>query len=416
MRRLYYEFTESIRIAFAQIRANTLRSALTALGVIIGIVAVTLMGTAILGIDAGVERSLAGFGDDVLYVTKWPWRDVNDWWNFRNRREISVDYAHPINEWIAAHPEGPLKVAVPIADWGASVVRNEFRVNSIRIVGTTADLGRIVKSDMKEGRFFTEIEGRGGRNVAVIGFDVADALFPNESPLGKMVRIRSQQYTVVGVAARQGSFLGLFSWDSQVILPLAAFGRIFPIRWADPAVEVQVDLARMEAAKDELRGLMRRVRGLGPERKDDFEINSQQIIREQIDPVKQKIALAGLFITGLALFVGAIGIMNITYVSVKERTKEIGTRKALGARRRTILLQFLIEAVAICVLGGVGGLATAWGLSAIAGLLFPSFPLVFSAGLVAVGLIISVMTGVFSGFAPAFTASKLDPVVALRYE
>ena len=416
MRRLYYEFTESIRIAFAQIRANTLRSALTALGVIIGIVAVTLMGTAILGIDAGVERSLAGFGDDVLYVTKWPWRDVNDWWNFRNRREISVEYAHPINEWVAAHPDGPLKVAVPIADWGASVIRNECRVNNIRIVGTTADLGRIVKSDMKEGRFFTEIEGRGGRNVAVIGFDVADALFPNESPLGKTVRIRSQQYTVVGVAARQGSFLGLFSWDSQVILPLAAFGRVFPIRWADPAVEVQVDLARMDAAKDELRGLMRRVRGLGPERKDDFEINSQQIIREQIDPVKQKIALAGLFITGLALFVGAIGIMNITYVSVKERTKEIGTRKALGARRRTILLQFLIEAVSICVLGGVGGLATAWGLSAVAGLLFPSFPLVFSAGLVAVGLVISVLTGVFSGFAPAFTASKLDPVVALRYE
>jgi len=416
MRRFAYEFTESIRIAFAQIRANKLRSALTALGVIIGIVAVTLMGTAILGIDAGVERSLAGFGDDVLYIDKWPWRGVEDWWTYRNRREINLEHVHAINDWITEHPDGPLKIAVPSADWGANVMRNEYRVNNIRIVGTSADLGRIVKSDMKEGRFFTELEARGGRNVAVIGTDIADALFPGLSPIGQQIQIRNQRYTVVGVAARQGSFLGIFSWDSQVFLPIAAFGRVFPLRWADPELRVQFEVTRKDEAIDELRGLMRRLRGLGPEKKDDFEINSQQIIREQLDPIKKNIALAGLFITGLALFVGAIGIMNITYVSVKERTKEIGTRKALGARRRTILLQFLIEAVSICVLGGAGGLATAWGMAAAAGVLFPSFPLVFSTILVLIGLGASVMTGVFSGFAPAWTASKLDPVVALRYE
>jgi len=384
--------------------------------VIIGIVAVTLMGTAILGIDAGVERSLAGFGDDVLYVTKWPWRGVTDWWNFRNRREIATDYADPINEWIAANPAGPLHVAVPSAGWNASVIRGEYRLSNIRVIGTSADLGRIVRSDMKEGRFFSELEARGGRNVAVIGFDVADALFPGQSPLGETIQVRNQRFTVVGVASRQGSFLGLFSWDSQVILPLAAFGRSFPLRWANPEIRVQVDPDRMEEAKDELRGVMRRVRRLGPEKKDDFEINSQQVIREQIDPVKQQIAVAGLFITGLALFVGAIGIMNITYVSVKERTKEIGTRKALGARRRTILLQFLIEAVSICLLGGLGGLAMAWAMSTVVAIFLPSFPLVFSLGLVAVGLTVSVLTGVFSGFAPAWQASKMDPVVALRYE
>ena len=416
MKRLYYELSESVRIAFAQIRANKMRSILTALGVIIGIVAVTLMGTAILGIGAGVDRSLAGFGDDVLYVTKWPWSDTADWWNYRNRRDIDVDYAQPVNDWIAEHPNGPLKLAVPGVDWGATIIRGAYRVDSIRVVGSTADRARIFKSDMKEGRFFTDIESRNARNVAVVGFDVADALFPNESPLGKQIQIRSQRYTVVGVVAKQGSFLGLFSWDSQVILPLAAFGRIFPIRWADPEIEVQVDVARMDAAKDELRGLMRRVRGLSPEKKDDFEINSQQVVREQIDPIQRGIAVAGLFITGLALFVGAIGIMNITYVSVKERTKEIGTRKALGARRRTILLQFLIEAVSICLIGGVGGLALAWGMAAVVGVLWPSFPLVFSFGLVLFGLIISMMTGIVSGFAPAWQASKLDPVVALRYE
>ena len=416
MTRIVYETVESFAIAFAQIAANKLRSALTALGVIIGIVAVTLMGTAILGIDAGVEQSLSGFGDDVVYVTKWPWKDTSDWWNFRNRRDINVEHAQPINDWIADHPESPLKLAVPAANWGASVMRGEYRVNNIRIVGSTADLGRIVRSDMKEGRFFSDIENRSARNVVVVGFDVADALFPNVSPIGKEIRIRNQLYTVVGVAARQGSFLGLFSWDSQVIMPLGAFGRSFPVRYAEPEIRVQIDLERAEEARDEIRGIMRRMRGLSPEKKDDFELNSQQVIREQLDPVKRGIAIGGLFITGLALFVGAIGIMNITYVSVKERTKEIGTRKALGARRRTILLQFLIEAVSICVLGGMGGLAMAWGLSAIVSVLMPTFPLVFSIGLVLLGLGVSVFTGIFSGFAPAWQASKLDPVVALRYE
>jgi putative ABC transport system permease protein len=256
----------------------------TALGVVIGIVAVTLMGTAILGIDAGVERSLAGFGDDVLYVTKWPWRDNVDWWVYRNRPEINVKQVSAVNEWVAEHPEGPLKLAVPAVSWNANVSRGDLRVMGINIVGTTADLSRIARTDMKEGRFFTDSESRTGRNVAVVGFDVADALFPNESALGKEVQIRSQRFTVVGVAARQGSFLGMFSLDSNVLLPIDAFAKMFPLRWADPEIRVQVEMTRMDEAKDELRGLMRRLRRLGPERKDDFEINSQQVVREQIDP------------------------------------------------------------------------------------------------------------------------------------
>ena len=415
MLRFYYEIFESIRIAITQIRANKLRSSLTALGVIIGIVAVTLMGTAIKGIDVGVDRSFAGFGDDLLYVTKWPWRNVEDWWNYRNRRPIYHHYARYINEWIDRHPEGPLKLAVPTASRGSTVMRGEFRLNNLWTLGTTYDYSRITRSEMKEGRFFSDFEGEAGRNVVVMGYDVADALFPGESAVGKMIRIRNQNFQVLGVTARQGSFLGLFSWDAMVALPLPTYRRNFRAG-EDGDIRVQVDTARMAEARDELRGVMRRVRQLRPEQRDDFEINEQAIIRAQLDPIKNGIALAGLFITGLALFVGAIGIMNITYVSVKERTKEIGTRKALGARRRTILLQFLIEAVSICLVGGVAGLAVAALLTNILATVAPTFPLVFSLGLVMTGLVISVLTGIFSGFAPAWNASKLDPVVALRYE
>jgi putative ABC transport system permease protein len=415
MYRFWIEFMEAFRIAFAQIRANALRSALTALGVIIGIVAVTLMGTAIRGIDAGVEKSLSGFGDDLLYVTKWPWRDVDDWWNYRNRRPIRIAYAEKVNEWIATHPGGPLKRAIPTAERFSTIVRGEYRVNGIYTMGTTADYSQSVRSEMKDGRFFSEFESQNGANVVVIGFDVADALFPGEPAVGQFVRIRGQNLRVIGVAARQGSFLGIWSWDSMAVLPLSTFRRYFSAN-DNGQLRVVVDTARMAAAKEELTGLMRRIRQLGPEQRNDFEINEQGAIREQLDPIKNGVALAGLFITGLALFVGAIGIMNITYVSVKERTREIGTRKALGARRRTILLQFLIEAVCICLVGGVAGLALAGSLTWLMGAIAPAFPLVFSMGLVVTGLVISVFTGVFSGFAPAWQASKLDPVVALRYE
>src|SRR5439155_1163124 len=227
MKRFAYELSESWKIAVAQMRSNKTRSTLTALGVIIGIVAVTLMGTAIGGIQVGFDKSMAIFGDDVLYVSQWPWKRVDDWWNYRDRKKIKTEYAVPIN---------------------------------------------------------------------------------------------GQPFRVVGVISRQGTFLGLFSLDSIVVMPLPAFQKYFSAK-SDSDILVKVkDKTRLAEATDELTGVMRRVRGLPPEKKDDFSINEQQALKSTLDPIKNSIAIAGLFVTGLSLFVGAIGIMNHTFVSLKERT------------------------------------------------------------------------------------------------
>jgi len=416
MKRFLYELGESWKIAAAQMRSNLTRSTLTALGVIIGIVAVTLMGTAIGGISIGFDKSMSIFGDDILYVEQWPWKNVDDWWNYRDRKKIRTEYAEPINRMIAATPNSNLVVAVPASGLYRSVKYADNEVSNVLVRGTVSDYIITSTFDFSEGRFFNEVESRGGANVCVLGYDVADALFPSASPINRSVLINGQPFNVIGVISRQGSFLGIFSLDSIVVMPLPAFQKYFSAK-SDSDILVKVkDKTKLAEAKDELTGLMRRVRGLSPEQKDDFTINEQQALKSTLDPIKNSIAIAGLFITGLSLFVGAIGIMNITFVSVKERTKEIGTRKALGARRRTILLQFLIESTALCLLGGFIGLCAAYLMCFGIGKAFPSFPIHFSIGLVLASMIVSVMTGLVSGFAPAWSASRLDPVTALRYE
>ncbi len=416
MKRLLYELSESWKIAVAQMAANKTRSMLTALGVIIGIVAVTLMGTAINGISAGFDKSMAFIGDDVLYVTTRPWTRVDDWWNYRDRPKIRTEYAEKINHTIAATPNSNLQIAVPTMSLVRSVKAGDNSVDNVFILGTTSDYALISTINCDRGRFFSSVESQGGAEVCVVGYDVADALFAGTGGLDKKILINGHPFKIIGSLAKQGSFLGLFSLDSLVIIPLPAFKKYFSAK-SDADIRVKVvDKTHMADARDELTGIMRRLRGLPPEKRDNFNINEQQALKSTLDGVKTTIAIAGLFITGLSLFVGAIGIMNITFVSVKERTKEIGTRKALGARRRTILLQFLIESTALCMVGGLVGLTFAYLMCFGMAKAFPSFPISFSVGLVVAAMIVSVMTGLVSGIAPAWAASRLDPATALRYE
>ena len=417
LRCTWVEFIESARIAGQQLLANRTRSFLTGLGVIIGIVAVTLMGTAIKGIDTGFDQSMNMLGQDVFYVEQWPWAPTEDFWIYKNRPDIKLAMTDRLNSIIANTPNSLLQLAVAAPSMLQTITYGKRQLTNVYLMGTTDTYSLVTPTNLSEGRFLNETECRGARNVCVIGLDVAEGLFGGEDPIDKLIRIREQEYRVIGVFAKQGSFLGLFSVDSEVVTPLASYAKFFETGAEYASIQVKVkDKTKMDDAREELLGDFRRIRRLLPGQPDDFTINEQESFRSTLGPVKAGLAIGGLFITGLGLFVGGIGIMNVSFASVKERTREIGIRKALGARRRTILLQFLIEAVSICLLGGAIGLVLAFSLFTLVEIAFPALPIAFSPGLVVTALIFSATTGVVSGFAPAWQAARLDPVVALRYE
>jgi putative ABC transport system permease protein len=403
-----HEIREGIKIAFEAIWANKLRSVLTTVGVVIGIVSVTLMGTALEGMNRAFDDSIRSVGADVLYVQKMPWFAGNEWWTYRNRRDITLDNAKTVERTATI----PRTVSPSVSTM--SIVRfRERSVDGVFISGTTEKYPEFTGTDITVGRFLTQAEAESGRPVVILGSEVAEKLFEIENPIGQLIKIDGKSFRVIGVLERQGSFLGLFSLDNQVLIPINRFMRMYGQR-RNITIEVKVgSIDQLEDAKEELRGIMRQERRLAPGQPDDFAINQQEMLSQTFAGINMVVAGVGFFITGLALFVGGIGIMNITYVSVSERTKEIGIRKALGAPRRSILLQFLTESIVICLIGGLIGLMIAYPLSLI---IDQTIPTAMPVSIIILALSISFSVGIISGFLPARRASRLDPVEAIRHE
>jgi putative ABC transport system permease protein len=409
MKYVFDEFKEGMLIAFQAIRANKMRSVLTTLGIVIGIVSVTLMGTAIEGLNRSFNKSIASIGADVLYIQKWPWGGGDDWWKYRNRRDIRMKHEKALERY----SETSTAIS-PVIGTSRTVKYGRKYVESVGIVGTGSNYLEINGANIAFGRYFMRAEADGGRPVCVIGSDVAAGLFPAENPIGKTIKVGGYAYQTIGVLEKQGSFLGMESLDNRVYLPINRFFQEFMTNKHGISINVKASsVGNIEDTKEEIRGIMRRSRGLSPRQEDDFAINQQEILVATFNKIGGIIAAVGLFITGLSLFVGGIGIMNIMFVSVTERTKEIGIRKAIGAPRRTILMQFLLESSALCLLGGLIGIVIAFPLSLIIDQVMPT---AMPISTVAVAIFVSLIVGVVSGFLPAYRASRLDPVDALRYE
>lgn len=411
MSSIFLELSEGLSIAWRAIKANKIRAALTMLGIFIGITAVILMSTALKGLDNSLKNGISALGSDVLYIDKWAWFSNEEFWKMRNRKNIQMEDYYRFKELAKL----PLAVA-PVTNSVQTIKFEERKVEDIFLNGSNADYVKTTNFTFDQGRFYSEIESNSSRLVAVIGSEINKKLFPRNDAIDKTIKIGGISYKVVGVLAEQGStMLGPFNPDNQVFIPIGTIFKYFVSRFSETVtINVRAQNPEMlEATKDEAESIMRKIRGLSYSEPNDFSINQQEGLTSFFDQITGVIKIAGLFITGLSLFVGAIGIMNIMFVSVKERTREIGLRKAIGATRRTILAQFLLESSVICLIGGTIGLIAAILLSF---LLNQFFPTSVQYDVVIIAILISLLTGIISGLAPAFTAAKMDPVDALRYE
>jgi putative ABC transport system permease protein len=411
--RRFAALIENLRMAGESIRANKLRSVLTTLGIIIGVATVIAMMGIVGGINQIVEKELTRIGANVFYVMRFPAIQISfDWRKYRSRPNLAE------KDWEGIRERCPsvLDVSPQITQGSMTVSHAGESTNPdvTRIAGDSSYL-RVNGLGLDEGRFFTDQEVRRKRSVCVIGRSIAERLFPHRSPLGLRVNVEGRPYRVIGVYEKLGTMFG-FDRDNMVVVPVSKVNTKHD-RWANVEIAVMaVKGVPLSVAMDEVRASMRISRSVKPAQEENFEIETRESIMKTYQSMTGSIFAAAVGIALISLLVGGIGIMNIMLVSVRERTREIGVRKALGARRRDILWQFLIEAMTLSVAGGLIGAGLAIGGLKLAVHYTDKLPVNISPNSVIVAFVFSMLVGVFFGVFPARKAAALDPIDSLRYE
>ncbi len=407
-----HELKESFSIALGAIKANKIRGMLTALGIIIGIVAVVTTMTAANGLGNRFKESISVIGSDVLYVSRVPWVFSGSFFQFRNRQELTLKDSEKLERHLK-----DAKAINPTTNTNQNVKYRSKVLESVNIIGTTDKHVQVSAASPEFGRFLIANDIQYKKNVCVIGSEIKEFLFKDVDPLNKEIKIGRYRFLVVGIMEKQGSagFFGGPNFDRQIFIPISSLTKNFGGRNRQFNIVVKApSQEQLEDFEFAVIGEMRKIRKLSPTEENDFSINKMETLMNAYNNVMGVVVLIGLIITSVSLFVGGIGVMNIMFVSVTERTREIGIRKAIGARKRTILSQFLLESSSICLLGGITGLILAFGVTELINAFL--LPASISPGIAVIAVLISLLVGVFSGVIPAYRASKLNPIEALRYE
>lgn len=404
---------EILKLALDSLKANKLRSSLTMLGIAVGVFSVIGVMTVITGLKGSIESGLNVLGANSFQFMKYPAINFSDpRQRFANRRDIDYHQARRFKELLGDQAQ----VSLMLRRGGRVATYLDRRTNPNVILGG-GDENFITSRnyEIAAGRNLGPDDVEFGRAVVLLGDELTKKLFPNENPLGRMVRIDGQNYTVVGLLAPKGSSFGQ-SQDNFAVTPITQFLEAYGRAGRSISINVQArSQAELKAVEDVAVGVMRLVRGLDPEEPNDFEVFSNDSLIEAFNKIANTVAVGAFVISAIALLASGVGVMNIMLVSVTERTKEIGIRKSIGAKKRNILLQFLIEAVVLSLLGGLAGIAVGViGGNVVAAML--NATVVFPWGWTLAGMLVCSGIGITFGFYPAWKAASLDPIEALRYE
>ncbi|MDZ7372154.1 MAG: ABC transporter permease [candidate division KSB1 bacterium] len=403
---------ESFNMAVRAILTNKLRSALTLLGIIIGVMTIIAMQSLITGLRNSVREQVNVLGADTFQVQKFPTiMQHGDWEKYRNRKNLTVEEAEAVRRLVTAAEN----VGVEVWEMGLEIRRGDEKTSpTIMVAGATPEFVINNGYNVAEGRFLTDQDVDFSARCAVIGVEVADALFPYSDPLGQEIKIQGERFQVIGVFDKMGSILGQ-SRDNHVVIPITRFEKIFG---KERSVNITVKAkssALYEECLDQTIGVLRAVRKVQPGKPNDFEIRTNQQMMDFFDNLTKYVKIVAIAIAAISLVVAGVGIMNIMLVSVTERTREIGIRKAVGARSRDILSQFLIEAVVLSEIGGVIGIGLGLGLAKLVEALAP-VPAAVPVWTVVVGLLFCSFVGLIFGVYPAAKAARMNPIAALRFE